>query len=173
MIALNIGSGQRPFKPPWWNYDIQEEKWKQLTLEQRCKWVEDDRWYGPGVGHWDIICLHHVLEHFGCNEADSLIDLCHRALMPGGSLLVFVPDMRALAQGWLTRRVTDQIYFTNIYGAYMGDEADRHRWGYSHGSLVEYLHKWDWNKLKHWDGRKIEGADIAEDWWILGMECVK
>lgn len=173
MIALNLGSGQRPFKDPWLNYDIQR-KWEKPTLEAGCEWIYREDMEGIDKGSVDMVCLHHVLEHFGCGEADDMIKDCHRLLKSGGSLLVFVPDMRKLAQRWLLGQITDYIYFVNVYGAYMGDEADRHRWNYSFDSLKETLRNCgDWSEVKYFDWRDIMGADIAKDWWVLGMECVK
>jgi predicted SAM-dependent methyltransferase len=121
----------------------------------------------------DMIVSHHTLEHFGCGEADSCIDEWHRLLRVGGSLIVCVPDMRALAQAYLLRNIDTQIYMTNLYGAYMGDEADRHKWGYDPGSLHAYLMRWQWKIVKQFNFRQIPGADIAQAWWVLAMECIK
>lgn len=99
---------------------------------------------------------------------------CHRILESQGSLLVFVPNMRELAKGWLRGQIDDQIYFTNVYGAYMGDEADRHKWGFSSESLADLLRSIGFRAVGPFDWRKIEGADIAgPEWWILGTEGVK
>ena len=167
---LNLGSGQRPFKPPWLNYDSQEDKWKPYTEEHGCLWCDAGALqYLESV---DIICFHHVLEHFGCNEADSVMEQCYKLLKPGGSLLIFVPNLRMLAQRWIAHQLDTQVYMTNIYGAYMGDEDDRHKWGYDVESLTQYLRKFDFS-VKNFDWRKIEGADIAQDWWIAGLEAVK
>jgi len=166
-MRLNIGSGQRKFGPGWTNVDSQArwtpdvciDGWAYLT-QQKDASVE-------------MICLHHVLEHYGCGEADALLAECHRVLAPGGGLLVFVPDMLALAQGWIKGRVTDQVYLTNVYGAYMGDEADRHKFGFTTESLAETLGKAGFS-VERFNWRKIPGADIAgPDWWILGMEATK
>jgi len=168
MDALNLGSGQRPFKPPWQNYDIQVEKWKEPTIEQGCLWIND-----PSKERYDMICLHHVIEHFGCNEADGIISDCRTWLKPGGSLLVFAPNIRALMQRWLVHQLDTQILMTNIYGAYMGDEADRHKWGYDMTSLLQYLRKFRFAEVRPFDWREIPGADIARDFWIAGVECIK
>lgn len=170
MIYLNIGSGQRPFKPPWLNYDVQD-KWRGHTEEQGCKWL-----YNPGLTKpetYDMICFHHVLEHYGCGEADSAITECYGWLKPGGSLLVFVPNNRELARRYMTGAIDEYTFNVNMYGAYMGDEADRHKWSYCYESLKEYLEKWKWSKVDLFDYREIEGADIARDYWILGMEAIK
>jgi len=167
-MRLNIGSGQRKFGPGWTNVDSQArwtpdvciDGWAYLT-QQKDASVE-------------MICLHHVLEHYGCGEADTLLQECHRVLAPGGSLLVFVPDMAELMLAWNYGRIDTQIFMTNVYGAYMGDEADRHKWGFTFQTLKSTLKKAEFPSVERFDWRKIPGADIAgPDFWILGMEATK
>lgn len=165
---LNCGSGQRPFDSAagWVNLDMNE------------------RWNPDVIGDWNnlsmfadasmsLVVSHHSLEHVGCGEGSGFIQEAHRVLKPGGSLLVFVPDMKALAQRWLTGQIDEQIYMTNVYGAYMGDEADRHKWGYSGQGLWAYLKKFEFSDVKAFNWRTIDGADLAKDWWVNAMEAVK
>lgn len=169
MIGLNVGSGQRPFN------STAEVQW--FNIDSQSKWNPDVHCDGSKLPYdketVDYVVLHHVLEHFGCGEAAALIAEAHRVLKPGGSLVACVPDMWALAQGWAMGKVTTQIYMTNVYGAYMGNEDDRHKWGFDKFSLSEFLSsaaKWD---HVSWKPVTIPGADIAHDWWILEVECVK
>lgn len=170
MIGLNCGSGQRPFdkEKGWINIDI------------------NPRWSPDVLGHWnnltpfandsvDLVVSHHSLEHVGCGEGNGFISEAWRVLKPGGSLLVFVPDMMRLALMWLRDELSEQLYMTNVYGAYMGDEADRHKWGYSPDGLRNYLRATGtWGVIQPFDWRVIPGADIArDDRWILGMEAIK
>ncbi len=166
MTRYNLCSGQRPFGKPFINVDVQD-RWNPDIVAD----CSDLSMIGSETS--DMIVIHHGLEHFGCGEADAMLKECYRILAPGGSLLVFVPDMRALAQRWLTRQLTDQIYFTNIYGAFMGDDADRHRWGFTVMSLMDTLGLAGFSRSLLFDWRQIPGADIAKDFWILGMEAVK
>ena len=166
-LLLNLGSGQRPFSAPWLNVDSQA-KWEPdvcMDAHEYLKSLPDNC--------ADMICLHHVLEHFGCGEGDGLLQESLRVLSTGGSLLVFVPDMLELAHMWIEGRISDQIYMTNIYGAYMSDEADRHKWGFSQQSLQGNLKALGFSKVLKFDWRKIPGADIGRDRWILGLEAVK
>ncbi len=167
-IALNIGSGQRPFT------STPEIQWRNIDSQER--WNPDLVCDGARIplpdNYADVVVLHHVLEHFGCGEGWSLIYEAHRLLKPKGSLLVFVPNLRALAQRWLSGGLSTQIYVTNLYGAYMGSEDDRHKWGFDEDSLREFLGQIRW-EVKPFDWRVIPGADIARDFWIIGAECVK
>lgn len=166
---LNCGSGQRPFeqKHGWCNIDIQDKYGPDLVAD----------WNDLSIFHdnsMELVVAHHTIEHVGCGEADGFIKEAHRVLKPGGSLLVFVPDLRALAQRWLTHQLDDYSFLVNVYGAYMGNESDRHRWGYTRKSLETMLDAVvQWKVVHGFNWRPIEGADIAKDWWILGMECVK
>ena len=167
MLRINCGSGQRPFAKPFINVDVQA-KWNPDVVADgaHMPMFED--------GSADVIVLHQTLEHYGCNEGNAMIQECHRILCAGGSLIVSVPDMRELAKAWLRGQMTDQLYFTSVYGAFMGDEADRHRWGWDRAGLLDYLRGVAiWTDVKPFDWREIPGASIARDWWINCAEAIK
>jgi len=124
MLKLNLGSGQRPFGEPWINVDCQE-RWKPDVLND----ISHLPMFGDKSA--DMIVLHQVLEHFGCGEANRVLEECYRILAPKGSLIITLPDLRRLAQRWLTNQIDDYTFFVNCMGAYMGDEADRHKWHYT------------------------------------------
>lgn len=168
-MCLNIGSGQRPFGKPWINIDSQA-KWNPDVVQGGAKFLSS-----LPPNSVEMICLHHVLEHFGCGEADGMLKDSYRVLKPSGSLLVFVPDMLQLSRMWLDGTLSDQVYFTNVYGAWMGDEADRHKWGFTHQSLFRTLRGagFDPGRVGKFDWRDIPGTDIARDTWILGLEARK
>jgi predicted SAM-dependent methyltransferase len=167
MKRYNLCSGQRPFGKPFVNVDVQA-KWKPDLLAD-CRdlsMIESES--------TDMVVIHHGLEHFGLGEADSMLKECYRILVKGGSLIVCVPDLRELAKAWLRGSISDYIYCVNLYGAYMNDEADRHKWGMWEPTLRQTLEDAGyWKDLKRFDFRKIEGASIAKDWWVLAMEAVK
>lgn len=169
--GYNVGSGQRPF-----HSNFGHVQW--INVDSVAKWNPDLVCDGNSLpcpdGDADYFVLHHVLEHFGCGEGDSLIREAYRVLKPGGSLLVFVPDLRALALRWMNGEISTEIYVTNLYGAYMGHEEDRHKWGFDSTSLAKSLAaSADWTTIMGFNWRHIEGANLARDWWIIGMEAVK
>lgn len=165
-MKLNLGSGQRPFQPPWLNVDAQETFHPDMVLDLKQPWPWND-------ASAEMIVFHHCWEHEGCGEAMHFQQEAYRVLRPGGSLLVFVPDMRALAQRWLMGLITTQVFMTNVYGAYMGSEHDRHKWSYDQESLRQELKLCNWSHVKPFDWRDIPGMDAARDWWILAIEAIK
>lgn len=172
MLGANIGSGQRPFHDAgewkWLNVDVQE-RWKPDIVGD-AKSVQR----AMGTGVFDVVVLHHVLEHCHLSQADEMLRDCHGLLSTGGSLLVFVPDMYELVHGWMNGRIDDYIFAVNTHGAYQGDEADFHRWHYTHKMLTEKIRaSANWSKVEPFDWREIPGASIAKDWYILGMEAIK
>lgn len=171
-MKLNIGSGQRRF-------DV-TQGWINIDCVSRDGQVPDmvcDVGKEPlpfPDNSVEICCLHHVYEHFNLGAADGLVLECHRVLRHGGRLLVFVPDMRALAKRWLDEAIDDYIYFVNVYGAYQGEVGDIHKWGYTSDSLKASLaNSANWRGVFDTEWRPVPGADIARDWWILGVEAVK
>ncbi|MHC4521812.1 MAG: class I SAM-dependent methyltransferase [Planctomycetota bacterium] len=169
-LKINAGSGQRPFDTSlgWTNVDIQE-RWKPDVV---ADWRDMPMFEN---GSAEIIVAHHTIEHVGCGEAKPFFfKEAHRILQPGGSLIVTIPDLRKLAQRWITYQMDDYQFFVNVYGAYMGDENDIHRWGYSLAGLeIELVVDGGFKRAKPFDWREIPGASICRDWWILGVEAIK
>jgi predicted SAM-dependent methyltransferase len=172
VIGLNVGSGQRPFTSTpeitWSNIDKIDRPGQKADIILDCS-----QGLPYPVDYVDYVVLHHVIEHFGCGECCGLIENCKKVLKPGGSLLVFVPNLRALAVRWLAGQLDTQVYLTNVYGAYMGDEADRHHWGFDADYLEAFLHARAFDNVKPFDWRSIPGSDLAQDWWILAYEAIK
>lgn len=167
MLRINLGSGQRKFEKPWTNVDCQE------------KWSPDVVADGAHMSMFpdnsaEMIVLHHVYEHFGLGEADAMVRECYRILAPGGSLILTIPNLRALVRGWLTGVIDEYLFCVNIYGAYMGNEADRHKFGYTTEGLIKAITATaPWRSVWEFDFRPIEGASICADWWIGGCEAIK
>jgi ubiquinone/menaquinone biosynthesis C-methylase UbiE len=166
--GINAGSGQRPFGPGWCNLDIQDKYGPDLVADFNDLSMFADN-------SMEYVVNHHGAEHAGCGESDAFFKEAYRVLKPGGSLIVCVPDMRALCQRWISHQMDTQLFMTNVYGAFMGDPRDRHAWGFDAASLRETLQRVAaWSKVIPFDWRKIPGADIAgPDFWILSYEGVK
>jgi SAM-dependent methyltransferase len=172
--GLNVGSGQTPFDEPFINIDVQPETQghsPDIVLEVGREPLPF------ASGSIDLCVLQHVIEHMGCGESAAMLRECWRVLRSGGSMIVTVPDMRALAGRWLggDPGMDTQLYMTNVYGAYHGSEHDRHKWGFDKWSLLTYLRETlpGAGRVIDFDWREIAGAHISSDWWILGVEAVK
>lgn len=177
-MNLNIGSGQRKFASPWINVDRVYTRKHVRVGNDDVDAVPDVAADGNALPFPDntskMIVLHHVLEHFHLGDGDALIHESYRILEGKGSLLVFTPDLRKLAQRWLTGQIDDFIYTVNLYGAWMGLEGDDHHWNWSQEGLIRYLGNLEkWKEVKPFMRRTIPGADIAFDWWIASAECIK
>ena len=167
MLKLNLASGQRPFDEAqgWTNVDM-NPKWKphvRADMREMPCFADSSA---------EMIVIHHGVEHVPLQEIDRVWAECHRILTPGGSLIVTVPDMWMIAQGWLQGRINEELFMFNCYGAYMDDEGDRHKWGYTRGSLLKRLRK-VFASARAFDWREIPGAPITKDWYIAGVEAVK
>lgn len=171
VTGLNAGSGQRPYKSTplirWINMDI-NPKWEPDVVGD---------WNDLGMfadNSMSLVMSWHSIEHVGCGEADSFIKEAYRVLKPGGSLIVVVPDPKAIAQRFLLGQIDEYIYNVNTYGAYMDSEADRHRWSFSRQGLWDYLKRLcAWKDVHAFDFRQLPGTDICGDWWYHGQEAVK
>lgn len=165
-LRINAGSGQRPFQKPWINVDAQA-RWEPDLVADCAKLPYGD-------GECEMVVLSHVLEHFGCGEGLGMIKEAYRLLQPYGSLIVAVPDMRALAQHWLMGKLDTETYFINVYGAYMGNEHDRHKFGFVAETLEKELYQGGtWQTVQKFNWRQIPGMDLAKDWWVLCLEAVR
>lgn len=166
-LLINLGSGQKPYPKPWINCDIQP------------RWNPDVVADGANLHMFqdstaDVIVCEHTLEHYGCGEADKMLSECYRILKKGGQLIVTIPDLRALAKGLLTGKINDETYVIVLYGAFMGDEADRHKFGFTAQTLAKTLrHVADWSTIESFNGKQIQGSTISADWWILSQRAMK
>jgi len=168
---LNIGSGQRRFEGhDWINVDCVSRPGQVPDLicdvgKERLPYAD---W------SMDLVVLSQSYEHFGLSEGHALVREANRVLRIGGSLIVTVPNAIALAQRYLLGQITWYIYNVNMYGAYQGEPGDRHCWSYDKENLIlDLMQAASWTQVRPFDWRAISGADIARDWWILGVEAVK
>lgn len=97
----NLACGAvRPQGEEWWNVDTLRSVLAPGTperqqLDSEPRYIEANL-ETEGVpfddGSMDSLLLSHALEHFDCQAGVRIMADCHRALKPGGVLLVSVPD---------------------------------------------------------------------------------
>ncbi len=167
MTLINLGSGQRRFPKPWINVDINPQWEPDVVADGAHMPMFAD-------ASASMIVIEHTLEHYGCGEGTAMLQECYRILAPGSSLVVTVPDMRQLVRGWITGNISTQIFFTNVYGAYNGDEADRHRWGFAPETLTELLFSAaPWSYVDTFSAEEDKQHLVSHDWWILERRAIK
>ncbi len=166
--AINVGSGQRPYA------STSEVQWTNMDI--------NPKWNPDVVGDWsslpmfdaesmDIVVAEQTVEHVGCGDAVPLFREAYRILKPGGVLVITMPDLRALAQRWLTGQLDDFLYSVNLYGAWMGHDADRHKWNTSYEGWVKFLFDAaPWRRVVRGGSANVP---LAADWWILRIEATK
>ena len=175
MIKINLASGQRPFPKPWVNVDAIEQGYPVdiLTDAKDLSMFEDNS--------VDIIVAHHLVEHIAIHDLEAYLTEWWRVLKPGGILAVFVPNIREIDKAWLEGRIDTYIHNVNTYGAYQGHVEDLHKWAYDERELDDRMRGWDGSNVKFmWEAGsynpsdpRYEGAEIAQDWWILSREFKK
>jgi 2-polyprenyl-3-methyl-5-hydroxy-6-metoxy-1,4-benzoquinol methylase len=95
----------------------------QLKLDIRVGRVEDASFHDD---HFDVISMHHVLEHL--LDPAAQIERARRMLKPGGILVISVPDLDA----------PERVIFGKRWGAY---DLPRHRFHFTVGVLKDLLER--------------------------------
>lgn len=182
MTKINLASGQRPFQKPWVNVDLipqKDDKGVPYELDVQTDAKDLSMFSDESV---DIIVAHHLVEHIAIHDLEAYIAEWRRVLRPGGLLSIFVPNLRELDRAWIEGRIDTFTHNVNTYGAYQGHFEDTHKWGYDEAELRDRMSGWDGSKRKfEWSESRsyqpnnplYQGANIAQDWWILSMEFVK
>lgn len=93
MHLLNLGCGST-FHPRWTNIDLVASDPRVLQHDLRAPLPFAD-------GSFDAVYHSHVLEHLTPKDGEALLRECRRVLVPGGILRIVVPDLEAIARGYL------------------------------------------------------------------------
>lgn len=181
-MKINLASGQRPFPKPWVNVDLIEQTDSQgrpYALDIKTNANDLSMLASDSV---DVIVAHHLVEHIAIHDLESFVSEWRRVLRPGGLLAIFVPNLKEINRAWLEGRIDTYIHNVNTYGAFQGHIEDLHKWGYDANELRDRMSGWDGNQRKfEWSeirdytpsDPRYQGAEIAQDWWILSMEFIK
>lgn len=101
--------------------------------------------FDPGTV--DEIRASHLLEHFPYEQAGAVLQDWHRALKPGGTIKIAVPDLEKIATAYLNGVQAP------IQGMIMGghiDEYDYHKTIYDRESLTEALRAVGFRDIRVW-----------------------
>ena len=108
------------------------------------------------------IYICHVLEHLSFADAKSVIEALHRKLMPGGTLIVAVPDFDALVTVYLESGRNFETIKHPLMGG-QGYEYNFHRSMYTRGSLEACLHECGFDSIQPWTTVEEFGG-VLGDW---------
>jgi predicted SAM-dependent methyltransferase len=135
-LRLNLGSGETPI-PGFVNVDaLEQAPGVDVVADISERLPFDD-------GAADLVYASHLLEHFPTDAVPGLLAEWRRVLRPGGTLLVAVPDLEAVASIIVERRPG---WFTPPHGPWLGviyggqkDEYDFHKTGFTAAWLAHLL----------------------------------
>lgn len=136
MLRLNIGCGKR---------SIDGYKGVDAVKRPAADIVAPAHSIPVGSGTVDSIIAIHLWEHFYRWECDKVIAEWKRLLVPGGTLILELPNLRKCCENLLIGRADagktpDQLSYWGLYG----DPRDKdpymtHRWGWTPETLTEFL----------------------------------
>lgn len=148
-MKVNLGSGGNPL-PDWTNID-------------RSQGGEAYPLRYPN-GSCEAIRASHLLEHFGWDEVPKVLADWHRALKPGGTLYVSVPDFDKIV-----RMKNDPNRLLYLMGG-QKDGNDYHKSAWTLSSLRAILHECGFDDIAMWDG---DPRDTSSHPVSLNLKAVK
>ncbi|MBL8835761.1 MAG: methyltransferase domain-containing protein [Alphaproteobacteria bacterium] len=112
----------------------------------------------------DEIYASHVLEHVWLEQAKSVLRSFARILVPGGRLMVSVPDLPTLCRIYLDPRLSQSQstqVMAMIYGAHL-DAHDIHHVGFNEGLMSTALAEAGFRRI-----RRVEDHGLFQDTSVL------
>ena len=100
-MKLHLGCGNKKIHG-WVNVDTRKEESPDVVLDIK----NIHKKYNNAV---DIIYVSHVLEHFDKHSIKNVLDSWYKALKPGGTLRISVPDFEAVVSRYLVCKDMDEL----------------------------------------------------------------
>lgn len=155
MLKLHIGCGMRHI-PGYVHVDIMDAP----HIDYRCSVDELHPFANDSVS---LIYASHILEHFGRNEVEAVLQEWHRVLTPGGTLRIAVPDFAAVVDLYEQEGLQDGK--SGLVGLICGgqrDEYDFHKVIFDEPFLAYLLTKTGFTNIRRWNWRETEHAHIDD-----------
>jgi SAM-dependent methyltransferase len=120
---------------------------------------------------FDAIYACHVLEHCFPEETPLILARCLRALRPGGTLRLAVPDLRKIIRGCdETEKGHPEYFGADLNAPLFGDyrrgalEPDRHRQGFTLRRLTKLLEDAGFVAVREWVPAQYPEIAAIRDW---------
>jgi len=163
-LKLNLGAGDHPL-PGYVNIDK-----KYDPSRDHCEPVCVNRSIFPLTDmdeSADEIRASHILEHFPYWQVQDVLMDWARALKPGGTLKIAVPDFEKIAQWYVEER--EFLLLGYLFGG-QTDENDYHKTTFDTGLLTELLEKCGLQVIGTWKSEIQDGASLPVS---LNLEAIK
>lgn len=166
--AINLGCGNQHFQ------STSEIEWLNMDLDDRDGPIE----VAGDVSNplpfeaetFDLITASHIVEHIEMSKVEEVLKDWMRCLKKDGSLVITVPDARALAERYITRDIDHFTFAVNMTGPWHGKDTDHHSWCYDYDELKARLKDFSVKILTSEDLTRLNLVGmIAIDWWIAGI----
>lgn len=149
-----MGCGWRNFGPEWIHIDgggyphIDHHSITNLVCDEEIV---------------DLIYASHVIEYFDRFEVRALLKEWHRALKPGGTLRLAVPNFSVLSKLYLTGKMKLKNVLGPLYGRMpMGPEIIYHKTVYDLEDLTLLLTECEFHDIKEYEWRETEHAEFDD-----------
>lgn len=146
-MRVNVGCGNKKIHG-WVNIDLREEVNPDLVcdISKISEKIE---------GQAEIIYACHVLEHFDKYQVVGVLEDWYKALKPGGTLRVSVPDIRSCCEYYLQTGNLKQLF--GLFWGGQKNPYDYHFNGFDFETLKELclsvgfqrVYRYNWKDTEH------------------------
>lgn len=174
-LKINAGCGRHVIDG-WTNVDVQQSPFAVRAPEYLC----DLRKIPLPDECADEVMAIHVFEHFYLWECAVVIAEWHRLLVPGGKIVLELPNIVKCCQNVVeaagedgSGKLPDNLTLWGIYGdPSLSDPYMGHHWGWTPGSLRAFLIEQGFSKGKElptqWHGKGRKKRDMRIEAFKLG-----
>lgn len=141
---LHLGCGPVDFGKGW--VQIDQEEWPHVDVVMDVGDLQSDG-SADFVNTVDTIYASHVLEYFDWTEVLDVLRSWSRALVPGGKLMVAVPDFAAIASLYWGKSVPLSMLLGHLYGRMDVGFPIYHKMAYDYKTLHQVLRMADFHRV--------------------------
>jgi predicted SAM-dependent methyltransferase len=157
-LRLHVGCGPRRL-PGFVHVDVQKKNHQHIDVE--CDVLRLDAAFDANSA--DEIYACHCLEHVPRHSIDAFFGACYRALKPGGTLRLAVPDMEAVMKLYASGEAP---LYPTLYGLIWGGQRDRydaHTCGFDFRTLQHFASRNGFDGMARYSWREFLPKDSDYD----------